>query len=202
MTGAYDWNSMPHRVSITCPACRSLANFEFAEVVRIKLRADVPYFQESDAFEYQLFEDSCGSRWHGAIFYHGLRESPSAAIRDLPEGYSPEDWDHSRYLYRSHGLDIGSVVCGSCDYRRKHALKWPDDAYFQIEYRRRVLWAFDRETAFELHTFIASDDRCRAASKWQAFLRHVPSHFLKQQARDTVTKKLKKLLHGTRVSMD
>lgn len=36
MTGTYEWNPMPHRVAVGCPICRSCAEYEFAEVVRIK----------------------------------------------------------------------------------------------------------------------------------------------------------------------
>ncbi len=200
MTELYDWNPMPHSVSINCPACGSLADFEFAEVVRIKLAADVPFFEKNDIFEYQLFESSNSSRWHGAVFYHGLRGSASATIRDLPEGYSPENWNHSPYLYRNHGLDIGSAICCACGYRKKHQLDWPADAFFQIQYRREVLWAFDTESALELLDFIASKDRSREDSKWKAFLRHIPSHFLKKEARETVIKKLRRLLQNAGVS--
>ncbi|MEQ9627217.1 MAG: hypothetical protein RLO02_03405 [Roseitalea porphyridii] len=193
MTEAYDWNPMPHRVSIRCPDCGALAEYEFAEVVRIRLAADVEYFQRSDAFEYQLFEDSNGSRWHGAVFYHGLRGSVSNAIRDLPEGYSPEDWNHSPYLYRSHGLDIGSVTCPACGCRKRHSLSWPDEAYFQIAYKGKALWAFDRESTRVLLDYVRSDTRQRDR-KWKAFLLHIPSHFLTKKARDEVSKKLGKLL--------
>lgn len=198
MTEAYDWNPMPHRVSIRCPDCGAPAEYEFAEIVRIKLAADVEFFQKSDAFEHQLFEDSCGGRWHGAVFYHGLRGSTLSMIRDLPEGYRPEDWEHSRYLLRSHGLDIGSVTCHACGCRKKHSLNWPDEAYFQIAYRGKVLWAFDRESATVLLDYIRSGIRQRDR-EWRAFLRHVPSHFLQKKAREEVTKKLGKLL-GSEVS--
>lgn len=194
MTGLYDWNPMPHSVNVRCPACRSLAVFEFAEIARIKLVKDIGFFQKSDAFDYQIFEDSNGSRWHGAIFYHSLRAKPSFALRDLPDGYSPETWEHSQYLYRSHGLDWGAVVCGSCGYRKKHHLSWPGDAYFQVEYKSNVLWAFDRESATALLDYICSETRETSHSKWAAFLRHIPSLFLKKGARGTVSKNLKKLL--------
>lgn len=42
MAGTYDWNPMPHKVDINCPSCGERAVFEFAEVVRIKLKKDVP----------------------------------------------------------------------------------------------------------------------------------------------------------------
>jgi hypothetical protein len=111
----------------------------------------------------------------------------------LPGGYSPEDWDHSPYLYRSHGLDIGSVTCQSCGYRKKHSLNWPDEAYFQIDYKGKVLWAFDRESATVLRDYVRSETRQRDG-KWKAFLLHIPSHFLKKKAREEVSKKPGKLL--------
>jgi hypothetical protein len=40
VTEPYDWNPMPHSVSIKCPLCGSLAAYEFAEVVRIKKVVD------------------------------------------------------------------------------------------------------------------------------------------------------------------
>lgn len=185
---------MPHRVDVRCPGCDARAAFEFAEVVRIRLAKDVAYFQRSEAFEYRLFQDSAGSRWHGAIFYHGLSGHTSGTIRDLPDGYRPEDWDHGEYLYRSHDLDIGAVACGACGYRKRHTLRWPEEAYFQVEYRGKILWAFNGESAAELLNYVRSEHRKREGYKWEAFLRHVPSNFLRKGARETVSKKLQRLL--------
>ena len=187
MTEAYDWYRMPQWISICCPDCGSAAEYAFATLARIQHRAEVEFFQNSDAFEYRLFEDSCGSRWHGALFYPGLSAKPLGAMTDLPEGYRPDDW------HRGHGLDIRSVVCHACGCRRKHSLKWPDEAYFQIDYKGKVLWAFDRETALVLLDYVRSESRQRDG-KWKAFLLHIPSHFLRKKAREDVSKKLSKLL--------
>ena len=196
MTDTYSGNPMPHRVSIKCPNCGSAAEFEFAEVVSIKLKKDVEYFKNSDAFEYGFFEDSSGSRWHAATFYRGLNETSLGSIGDLPEGYAPEDWNHSEYLYRSCGGDCGVVVCSFCGYRTKQSLNWPSDAFFQIEHKGKVLWAFHRESAVELMEYVSSEHRDRQKFEWQSFLRHIPSHFLYKGAREDVSKKLHKLLLG------
>ena len=185
---------MPHQVSVQCPACGQCASFEFAEVVRIQLKKDVAFFQDSPQFDYQLFHDSCGHRWHGAVFYAGLHGDPVKAISSLPEGYSPEDWRHSQYLYRSHGLDIGSVSCEHCHTRRKHDLSWPKDAFFSVSYKGQNLWAFDRESAIDLRDFIMSKHRSVENYKWRNFLLHVPSVFLKQGARSNVAKLLNRVL--------
>jgi hypothetical protein len=101
---------MPHRLSVRCPACASHATFEYAEIVRIRRKADIPFFKTSRVVEYSLQERRWhGQNWHGA-FDAGLRGASTAAIRELPPGYSASDRDHSRYLVRSHGTDRGAVV--------------------------------------------------------------------------------------------
>ena len=51
MTGNYVWNPMPHIVDVRCPECGGYAEFEFAEMVRIKLKKDVEFFKKSKLFE-------------------------------------------------------------------------------------------------------------------------------------------------------
>ena len=196
MTGTYAWNPMPHRVSVRCPACAQHASFEFAETVRIKRKADIPFFEKSRLFEYAFIEVSrAGQNFNAALFYAGLHGGSTAAIRELPDGYSPEDWDHSRYLYRSWPTDRGSVVCPSCRLHRKHVLRWPEDAWFQVEYRGSTLWAFERESATVLRDHIASTERrLRRRRRWSSLLLHVPKEFLVASARATLVKRLDRLL--------
>ncbi len=194
MTGTYEWNPMPHVVEIRCPKCSSLATFEFAEVVKIHKKIDVPFFQKHKLFEYQLFSDRIGNRWHAAIFYPGLHVRDTTALKSLPEGYERTDWNHSRYLYRNHGLDVGTAICDGCGHRQKHKLDWPTESFFQVEYRKARLWAFHRESAVALRKFIASDDRDPKKFKWCSFLLHVPTHFLHHKARATILKRLDRLL--------
>ena len=194
MTRLYDWNPMPHTVDIKCPECNSHSVFEFAEVVKINFKSDVPHFQEYDAFEYKIFKDSCGHKWHGAVYYLGIHGSSVSAIYDLPNGYIATDWNHSKYLYRSHGLNIGSLNCSVCKTNKKHVLSWPSSAFYVITYKQSVLWAFNRESAQDLKKFIESNDRSEHSYKWGCFLLHVPSKFKAQKARKSVVKKLGKLL--------
>ncbi len=194
MTDLYAWNPMPHVVAVTCPQCISEAKFEFAELVKIGRKEDVSYFQNSDVFEYRFVESFGSGRWHAAIYYHGLKSSSTSNIKNLPEGYQPEDWRHSPYLYRSHGSDIGTLICGACFLRQKHELDWPKEAFFQVEYKQQVLWAFHRETVVELIEFVKSQGRKEDQYKWSSFLRHIPTHFLQSGAREPVLKKLNSLL--------
>jgi hypothetical protein len=195
MTGTYEWNPMPHVVDVRCPKCGGPALFEFAEVVRIQRRDDIPFFETSSLFRYCMFEGASGSgRWHGALYYALLHGPAETTISELPAGYSPSDWKHSKYLYRSHGLDEGAVACGACGLRQRHALNWPTDARFQIEHRGQVLWAYNRESAQELRRYIASEDRSRTGYRWGSFLLHVPTVFLTAKARAAVVKQLDRIL--------
>lgn len=194
MTGTYEWNPTPHRVDVTCPTCQSCAEFEFAEVVRINLKTDVEFFRTCSSFEYLQFQDSCGHYWHGAVFFEGLHGSPRNAIHELPPGYSPEDWEHSRYLRSSRGCGLGSIRCARCGLRGTHKLKWPDDAYYSIAYRAQVLWAFHRESALELQRYLLSPKRAVSQYRWSSFLLHVPTTFKTHKARAAVTKQLQRLL--------
>lgn len=194
MTRLYEWKPMPHNLDVVCPTCLHRADFEFAEVVRIKLKADVDFFQKSSVFEYQQFQDSCGHLWHGALYFQGLHGSPHQAIHELPSGYSAQDWDHSKYFRNRAEWPVGSIRCGFCHLRKMHMLNWPDKAYFSIEHRRHVLWAFHRESAIELLQYLLSKDRNISQYQWGSFLLHVPSVFKVRKAKVAVTKRLSRLL--------
>ena len=185
---------MPHTLDVRCPSCGESAFFEFAKVVRVREKKDVPFFQGNDQFDYLLCKDSCGHRWHAAVYYAGLHGRTVDTIRELPEGYERSDWAHSKNLYRGSGLDSGSVSCLRCGAHRRHDLQWPQDAFFQIEFKGEVLWAFNLESAIELRDYIASSNRDRGEYKWQSFLMKIPKKFLLQGARDTVSKRLGKII--------
>ncbi len=194
MTGTYDWNPMPHKVDIRCPSCHEHALFEFAEVVRISLKKDVLFFEQNDLFEYAQFKDSSGHKWHGAVYYPNLHGGSTKAIRELPEGYKPKDWNHSKYLMRNHNTDLGAVSCSHCQTRKPYILQWPNDAFYSISIKGEILWAFNRESAVDLRDYIASGERKTEKYKWASFLLHVPTAFKKQNTRDNVVKKINKVL--------
>ena len=189
---------MPHQLDIKCPACQEKAQFEFAEVQKIFLKEDIDFFKSSKVFEYRKFQDSCGHYWHGALYYAGLHGDPDIALGVLPQGYTPSDWKHSTYLYRSHNLEIGSVRCYCCGLRAKHKLQWPEDAYFSVSYKNQLLWAFNQESAQELHDYLLSFQREHLKYKWAAFLLHVPTVFKTRKASWTISKQLLRLVEGKR----
>lgn len=185
MTYRYEWSPMPHVVDVVCPSCTGHATFEAATWVRIKLKKDVEFFQRSRSFE-------CHSDF--AFFFPGLDGTGINAIKKLPKGYSRNDWAPSTYGSQYDGSRWGTVVCGSCGIRRKYCLNWPKDAYFQFGIRGKILWAYNRETAVALRTFIASPNRNQADFNQVLFLDVVPKHFLTAKVRKEVTQQVDALL--------
>lgn len=171
-----------------------MAGIEFAEIVKIAQKKDLVFFEHSDVFEYAVFTDNCGQNWHGAIYFAILHGGTTDAITLLPEGYSPEHWAHSKYLVRNHGYDLGAFACSQCHTRQPYVLQWPKDAYFSIDFKGEVLWAFDRESAIDLRDYIASNERKTENFGWAKFLLHVPTVFKKKNARTSVVKQLNKVL--------
>lgn len=185
---------MPHVVDVRCE-CGGHATFS-KSVSRQVLRADFDFFRASPLFEFQKVQVHGGQRMHIARFYPGL-EQCTLQTSDIPEGYSPEHWTHSRY-WGNNRSRRGTFACTRCSQRKKHKLSWPDDAYYQVLVRRRCLWAFNRESAVALRDYIAATvDRTRVQKgRWTVFLHNVPGHFLHAKVRDETVKRLNKLLHA------
>ncbi len=194
MTRPYEWRPIPHCVDIVCPVCRQRAAFEFAEVSKIALRSDIPFFRENRLFEYTQFTDSCGHTWHAAVYFEGLHGPPQRTLADLPDGYSAEDWKHPRYLRSRDEWPVGSFQCNHCHTRRMHRLHWPQEAFYSISYRHHVLWAFHRESAVDLMHYLDSPERNRSPYRWSSFLLYVPTVFKVRKARESVVKQLHDLL--------
>jgi hypothetical protein len=194
MTGVYESKPIPHCLDIICPGCRHRAQFEFAETITIKLKADIAFFQNSSVFAYQRFRNHEGRTWHGAVYFQGLHGDPRKTLHDLPPGYTAQDWEHPKYgCHRAH-WPIGSYTCSHCHARAVHRLNWPQDAYFSVSYRNHVLWAFHRESAIALTDYLASTQRSVWGYGWVTFLQHVPTVFKVRKAREAVVKQMGKLL--------
>ena len=197
MLPRYDFFGMPDVVAVRCSLCQSHAPFEFATCVRIKLRKDIPYFQNSKYFEYVAPSDPLSDGKNMAVHFHGLEGNALARIQDLPDGYEASDWTRpfgQTGLRYPRFYDHGTLVCGACGARRRHNLSWPNDAWFVVSHRDHVLWSFNRAMTVELRDYIASTERSRRGSKFAGALARVPTEFLDAKAREPVTRKLEALL--------
>lgn len=193
MTGPYEWNPMPEKLALRCPKCAKQAMFSFALVLPIQ-RKDIGYFKTSSHFDYTRTRDTMGREFNAALFYKGLSCRDIETIDDLPENYSAQNFLSTNALDGTSRGETGVVYCSACLLHQRHKLNWPEEAYFQVEYKRQILWAFDQTSAKELLRFITADDRDFKKFQYRHFLMKVPSHFLKRKARETVTRKLEKLL--------
>jgi len=192
MTGPYEWNPMPRVLAVTCPSCQSEAAFEFCTLHQVA-KKDLSAFERLKHFDLVKTRERSGYRYL-AVFYPGLHGDLPGALRDLPDGYAPQDWAQPQYAYMNNGFEQGSIVCGACGSRRKHVLRWPHDAFFQVEHKDHVLWAFNRDTAVDLLRFVQADNRDFRRFTYRHFLMKVPSVFLSKKARPAVAKKLLRLL--------
>jgi hypothetical protein len=183
---------MPHEVAVACPDCGKEAVFETATWVGIALKKDVPFFKKNRVFEY-VHDPSPTGISHWAVYFPGLHGRGVEPIRDLPEGYSPQDWARPKYSSRYSPGRPGTIRC-ACGLLRKHNLDWPAKAFYQVDIRARTLWAYNRACAVELQEFIQSTDREQKRFKSMLALDVVPTHFLTAKVRAEIVKKLGAIL--------
>lgn len=197
---------MTPEVTIRCPKCKSPSHFSFVSLVKIKTK-DAPYFAQSKNFKLFKGQQSSGSYYSAALYFHGIGNSLDN-INDLPHGYHSEMWRHKNW-YVSLPDELknkGSYRCIKCPASKKHEISWPQDAYFQVNYQEQTLWAYDRKTAVKLLDYIESHDRQKCVIGYSGdnphnlivsqdwFLRKIPGHFQTAKARSEISKKLRKIL--------
>jgi len=191
--------------TIKCPSCGGAAKFAFATYQVIDKESQ-DYFRKSKDFEIFRGQYSHGSYYRAALYYPGIGNSLEN-IKDLPEAYEANMWRHP-YWHVTLPRELentGSIRCSGCLTQKKHKLQWPDEAYFQVSYKGKILWAFDRKYALKLLTYIESKERKKrivgySGKPWNTiisqdwFLRHIPEHFQSAKARPEIVRKLKFIL--------
>lgn len=192
-------------LAIKCPECAHEAAFHSASSVRISRKEHVPFFEKHKSFE--VVKPAFGYRL--ARHFPGL--STPISEENLPDGYKPKNW-FKRYPHitdterdeKGKTYVPGVVKCPNCFCLRKHNLRWPADAYFQIEYKGKYLWAYDRASTVKLLKFVESKERRKRVNAYipakthniplyriDNFLHRIPPHFLTKLARESVAKKLR-----------
>ena len=192
---------MPPILNVRCPSCSKCAEFEHVTVQTIQKNVDVDFFKKSKFFE---FQDADGVPGY-AIYYPRLGFNLER-LKKLPDNYDKKLWQHSKY-WRHWLTDMGVLQCNHCSYRRKHNLRWPEDAYFKVSYKGDWLWAFDRDTAELLLNYIESYERNKTISGYiqakthkveikshHSFLLKIPEKFQARKAREPIIKKLRAIL--------
>ena len=181
-------------LDINCPDCGNLAGFTFAPYVRVKTNSDKAYFEQSKDFK--LFGRPGSHRY--ALYYPRVSNA-SENMDDLPNGYTSDSWKPVGYSYVGSGRaafmsigDEGALRCNACPSVRRYNLNWPEDAHFQIIYRGKILWAYNRSFAVSLLEHLEAG--LRKTPKYYPFLNSVPTIFKTAKARPFVVKALKEKL--------
>jgi|GEM_PF-3521637 len=100
--------------TIKCPSCGGAAKFSFATYQVID-KKNLDYFCKSKDFEIFRSQHSHGGCYRAALYYPGLGNSLEN-IKDLPEGYEANMWQHP-YWYVTLPKELentGSIRCSSC----------------------------------------------------------------------------------------
>ena len=91
------------------------------------------------------------------------------------------------YFASSNDPRFGSILCGYCGLKRKTQLEWLNQAYYKINYRNQVLWAYDLAHVQILYDYLHLKKRPSIRESY--LLKKVPTIFLKKHARDHLCKK-------------
>jgi hypothetical protein len=89
----------------------------------------------------------------------------------------------------------GVVSCTKCVSRHSHTLRWPSDAFYFIQHRSKVLWAWNREYLVMVRDFIESSTRDTAGSYY--LRRKIPKFFLLAKNRAAVVSKINRFLESS-----
>lgn len=190
-------------LQIRCAKCYGPADFIFGQKIKVK-KKDAKYFSKSKHF---ILEEEKSFGYGRTKFFtrHYPIISPCLEnLSDIPDEYKTGNvkggfvyLDFSgQCLKGGHGV----AMCSKCSTAVKHKLKWPQDAHFQIDYKGKTLWAYDRSYALKLLNYIQSNERKKrlpTTTKYitqDYFLRKIPEHFQTKKARGEIVKKLSKLL--------
>ena len=163
-------------IDIACPSCGKLAKFE------------EPFEFVMQGEERSIDLDST-HQW-GEM--HVIERFPNQIPWEAPKNKSAflrgsKDNGEDGYPLLTNGL----VRCSHCHINTKHRLNWPQDAYWQWNIRGELLWAWDKNNAFEILAFIKATQR---PTRKYTSLRYIPSHFLSAKVRELVVNKMQKSL--------
>ena len=175
MIGYNEHRYSPNHVNVYCEKCGKKADFYRRKLARIRQKKDISFFENSPYFDYVKCQNWQGQTEHIAEFY------PHLIIKDLPD---------NKFYWYSKGF-AGSLICWSCGLKKKTNLDWLNQAYYQIEYRQQVLWAYDLKHVQILYDYLSKMNR---SDREHTYLKHLPKIFLKKHARDFLCKKLAKYL--------
>ena len=187
----------PEFISVICPKCEKYATFKKSVGVANIEKADRKYFENSKHFD--TFYTKHYGRYQYEVWYDAGLSNPLDNIHDLPEGYSAGVFKRSKYLRPLPNFSRGVISCNNCTLRRRTNIDWPKQAYFKLDYRNNILWAYDRKMALAILEYLKDPSRKKVSQSIRNktsynWLNNLPTVFQTKKATPHVIKKLEKLL--------
>jgi hypothetical protein len=174
MTEIYSYNPQPDVITVRCPRCSSAATFRFPFTFLSDRASDLPAIEAARQDPTVTVEHWGG--WH--VVVHFPRIFP---------------WETPSNGYQR--ANLGVCACSRCGYLARRKLSWPADAYFACEVKGKQLWAWNREHALAIKSFIESKERKPWRHRGYALsLLHIPTIFLLAKNRDAVVRRLQRIL--------
>ncbi|MDB2437852.1 hypothetical protein N9W89_04000 [Hellea sp.] len=187
----------PELVSVKCPQCEQHATFRKSIGIANVEKVNRPYFEKSKDFD--TFYTKHYGRYQYEVWYDTGLGNNIDNIRDLPDGINPKHFKPSSYSWPLRKYSRGVIACNHCTLRRRINIDWPKQAYFTVEYKGKVLWAYNREMALAILEYLKNSSRKKLSQSARnqtsyAWLSNLPTVFQTKKATPTVVRKLEKLL--------
>jgi hypothetical protein len=197
----YGYGLQPDTFSIRCPRCGKEARFSLP----------FKFFRLPDGRKLEDLEEPSGHIRHSYTpgFQPGTDGEALADYENIVR-IAPNSYVEVRFpdLFPWKGKATypirntnGVCSCLNCGYRSRHELKWPNDAYYRVEYRSKVLWGWTRADMLTLKRFIESGNRDEVIKKAypgaNVLLWRLPAVFLLAKNREDLLKRIEKLLENS-----
>jgi hypothetical protein len=171
------YQGQPAQTAMRCPSCAAEAIFESGYLAYDVLPSDI--------------DPSLVNRWNQRLI-----------VERYPDQLRWADPDNAAWTDRPARADLqakpgesavlGIVNCPSCGLRRRHLLRWPQDAAYQVDVRGEVLWAWSRAHLIAIRDYVALDHRIEKRDGVP--IGKLPSHFLLAKNRAAVVKEIDRRL--------
>jgi hypothetical protein len=171
------YRGQPDRSAIRCPACAKEAVFESGYLAYDALPASIDAGSAIHWNQRVIIERYPGQlRW---------ADPANPAWKDRPARADMNPGPGETAV-------LGIVNCPACGLRRRHLLRWPQDAFYQGDVRGETLWGWTRAHLVAIRDYVASDQRVDAPGAMP--VGKLPSHFLTAKHRPHVLKAIDRLL--------
>lgn len=193
MTGFYEFFSLPDRVEVVCPLCDGCATFTYAHVLQIEKK--MPIYLKTSSLRSNCLTKDLPINGPACCFFlpYSVQCLGEKNFQKKYQGAST--WEHRANSAFTDGTDLGLICCHQCMAKQKHQLEWPQDAFYSIEFKGHLLWAFNKMMMQQIRDYIQAKDRDAVFASEPIVIRHLPTVFKLAKNREGLVKKINKLIY-------